>query len=157
MLGSRPGVPGVSRSGAVGALIVEGRRLVVATMNSRLSAYARSRLGRALPILAAAAIALAAYGFGYWQRDNDGFHPPSITAACRTSANLGSCEAGNVTYGFDGVVPWIGPNGSLNLGTWPTCLPNDGELVDVRIGAAWIWTPHSGALATVLWVDCEGK
>jgi hypothetical protein len=78
----------------------------------------------------------------------------AVTALTGSAYSNGRSEAtidaGGWNYGVSYGVSWIGPDGTINDGSWPVCLPRGTS--EVTFG--WVDTTHTTGQRTVVWVRC---
>lgn len=117
---------------------------------------------KVLAVVMAAAIALAAFGAGYFVGDGSSKAYAIYTGDCYTGSSTVSCMVGNVGWGARGDVNWVdangvGKGGPNDPGEWPSCLPPLSESKGVRFAGAWLPAGVDGSEATIVWVDCRGR
>jgi hypothetical protein len=115
-------------------------------------------MGRlALLALAAALVAAAFFvGLQLGAAGAIGFHPPTMTGDATPGEKVVSIEVGGTTYGASQSVSWTDASGSLHEDGWPDCLAAGVEARGLRFTGAMVWHGSSG-MATILWVDCQGR
>lgn len=71
-------------------------------------------------------------------------------SAYSNGRNEATISAGGWDYGVAQGVTWISPDGTINDGSWPACLPQGTS--EVTFG--WVDTTRTTGQRTVVWVRC---
>jgi hypothetical protein len=85
-----------------------------------------------------------------------GLRVPTSTGDGFVGAQVATLWLGDTAYGAEASVAWRDASGAEHESGWPECLSTPGEVKGLRFQGAVAWHENTG-IATILWVDCQGR